>query len=175
MEDTGFIEIGRVIRTHGLRGEVSVAPATDLPFVLAEGLTVWFVPPPLRVRSAQVVSVRPGPKGPLIGFSGVEDIDTASTLRGTRLLARAEDVPDEPLDEEFDPVGLALDDVVHGPLGEIVELIVTGANDVWVVHGPYGEILVPDIEDVVLDFDEEARTVKVRLLPGLLPEESEDA
>jgi len=52
---------------------------------------------------------------------------------------------------------------------------VTGANDVWVVHGPYGEVLLPVIDDVVVSFDEDAETVMVTLLPGLLPEEAEEA
>ena len=57
-------------------------------------------------------------------------------------------------------------DEARGVLGEIVEVIVTGANDVWVVDGPFGEVLLPVIDDVVLDVDEEARTAQVRLLAG---------
>lgn len=152
-----------------------MAPATDLPFVFAEGLSVWFVPPPATVRSATVVSVRPGPKGPLVGFSGIEDIDAASALRGARILAHEADVAEPDEDEEFDPVGWRVRDVSHGELGEIVELIITGANDVWVVHGPFGEVLVPDIDDVVLGFDDDSETITVELLPGLLPEEAEEA
>ena len=69
------------------------------------------------------------------------------------------------------PLGLTVTDVMRGPLGEIVEVIVTGANDVWVLEGPLGEVLLPVIDDVVVSIDWEARTVTVSALDGLLPEE----
>lgn len=173
---TPFVPLGRIVKTHGLAGEVAVAPATDLPFVLPEGLKVWFVPPPtVGARSARVVSVRRGPKGPLLALDTVSDIDAASLLCGRELLAREEDLPDawHEVTDEFDPVGLTVRDEAHGVLGEVTEVIVTGANDVWVVDGPLGEVLLPVIDEVVLDVDDHARTADVRLLPGLLPD-SED-
>jgi 16S rRNA processing protein RimM len=62
-------------------------------------------------------------------------------------------------------------DARRGDLGRIEETIVTGANDVWVVHGSYGEILIPVIDEVVIEVDEDDRTVSVTLLPGLLEED----
>ena len=57
--------------------------------------------------------------------------------------------------------------------GIIVEVIVTGANDVWVVQGPFGEILIPVIDDVVLGVSEDDGVIVVRLLDGLMPGEGE--
>jgi 16S rRNA processing protein RimM len=54
-----------------------------------------------------------------------------------------------------------------------VEVILTGANDVWVVDGPFGEILIPVIDDVVLGTEPEGETIVVRLLDGLMPGEEE--
>lgn len=141
----------------------------DLPVASLVGLDCRFVPPPARVRSARVLSVRSGPKGPLFSLEGVDDITTADTLRGTTVLIRAEDLPD--LDEEFDPVGLQMIDETRGPIGEVRDVIVTGANDVWVIEGGrFGQVLVPVIDDVIVDVDEDAGTVTVRLLPGLIEE-----
>jgi 16S rRNA processing protein RimM len=53
----------------------------------------------------------------------------------------------------------------------VTDVIVTGANDVWVVEGRFGQVLVPDIDDVVGEIDEEAGTVSVTLLPGLIEDE----
>lgn len=171
MSESPFVPIGRVVKTHGLKGEVSVAVAAGPPFVLSEGLAVWFVPPaPGLPREATITSVRPGPKGPLAAFSGVSGIDAASRLVGREILARADDLPDEVLDEyESDMTGYSVTDVVHGSLGEVVETIVTGANDVWIVEGPLGEVLIPVIDDVVLEVDDVAEAISVRLLDGLLP------
>jgi 16S rRNA processing protein RimM len=167
-----FVPLGRVVRTHGLKGEVSVIPATDLPFLLPIGLEVRFVPPVPGVGPGRVESVRPGPKGPLVKVSGIDDIDAAARLVGTSMVTRTEDDPFQRPDEEPDPVGLTVVDEVRGELGTIADVIVTGANDVWVVRGGrFGEVLLPVIGDVVLDVDERARTAHVRLLPGLLEEE----
>lgn len=167
-----FVPLGRVARTHGLKGEVAVAPATDLPFLLPEGLRVWFVPPRPGVGAGAVEWVRPGPKGPIVKVSGIDDIDTAGKAVGATMVARAEDDPFERTEEEPDPVGLTVIDEARGELGAVTDVIFTGANDVWVVTGgPFGEVLVPVISDVVTDVDEEARVAHVRLLPGLIPED----
>ena len=173
-----YVPLGRVVKTHGLKGEVSVAPAADLPFVLPEGLEVWFVPPPSGARSGRVENVRRGPKGPLVKVSGIDDITAAHRLIGSQMIARADELPaiwsEEP-EVEFTAEGLIVTDVAHGLLGEVVEVIVTGANDVWVVEGPLGEVLLPVIDQVVLEIDEEAMTARVELLEGLLPGEGETA
>jgi 16S rRNA processing protein RimM len=168
MDADAFVEIGRVAKTHGLVGEVSVITTVDLPASRLVGLEVWFVPPPASLRSSKLLSVRSGPKGPLFALEGVADIATASTLRGLTVLARAADLPD--VEPEFDPVGFAVLDAERGSIGEVVDTIVTGANDVWVVEGPLGEVLIPVIDDVVLEVDEDARLIRVRLLPGLVEE-----
>jgi 16S rRNA processing protein RimM len=176
MSASTYVELGRVVKTHGLKGEVSVIVSADLPFALPEGLDVWFVPPPVRVRSGRIEGVRPGPKGPLVKISGVDDVDGAFALCGTEMLAKRADIPQEwfeKTEEEFDAEGMTVSDERRGVLGEVVETIVTGANDVWVVHGRYGEVLIPVIDDVVLEIDETAGQIRVRLLPGLLPEEGE--
>ena len=54
------------------------------------------------------------------------------------------------------------------PLGQVTEIIETGANYVYVVRGARGEILVPDTPEVVLDVDAEARQMTVRLIDGLV-------
>ena len=168
-----FVPLGRVVKTHGLKGEVSVMPAADLPFVLPVGLEVWFVPPPRGVRTGHIEDVRRGPKGPLVKVSGIDDITVAQLTVGSELIARIADLPaqwSEPAEESDEPLGLAVSDVERGPLGEIVEVIVTGANDVWVLEGPLGEVLLPVIDDVLVSIDWDARTAIVSALNGLLPE-----
>jgi len=172
MGPDAFVPLARVVKTHGIKGEVSVAPATDLPFVLPIGLQVWFVPPPAGVRAGRVESVRRGPKGPLVKVSGIDDLTTSHKLLGCSLMVREGDLPagwDE-VEEEFSAEGMRVDDVERGYLGEVVETIVTGANDVWVIEGPLGEVLLPVIDQVVVSIDEEARRITVRALDGLLPE-----
>ncbi len=164
-----FVPLGRVVKTHGLKGEVAVDPATDLPFLLPEGLKVWFVPPRDGAGPTTVESVRTGSKGPLVRLAGIHDISTAERLVGTTMVCGAKDDPFVREEEPPDPVGLAVADEERGDLGRVEDVIVTGANDVWVVRGRrFGEVLVPVIPDVVLEVDEDSRTARVRLLPGLV-------
>jgi 16S rRNA processing protein RimM len=67
-------------------------------------------------------------------------------------------------------VGCAVEDEERGSLGTIREVIATGANDVWVVRGDGDEVLLPVIDDVVVDVDAATRVIRVRLLPGLMEE-----
>lgn len=178
MTASAFVRLGRIVKTHGLNGEVAVAMATGLPVYIPTGVTVWFVPPPASVRSAAVAGTRPGPKGPLVTFSGVDGIDAARALCGTDMLANAADLPAQwtaPQQAEFAADGMTVVDAARGLLGTVQETIETGANEVWVVEGPYGEVLIPVIDDVVIGIDEASSTIDVRLLPGLLPEEDEPA
>jgi 16S rRNA processing protein RimM len=166
MDAQAFGPLGRVAKTHGLNGEVSVIMTVDLPVERLPGIEVWFVPPPAAFRTARITAVRPGPKGPLFAFDVVGDLTAAEALRGATILARRCDMP-EP-EEEFDPVGLEIIDEERGSIGTVTDVIVTGANDVWVLDGPLGEILIPVIDDVILDVDVDSGLVRVALLPGLI-------
>jgi 16S rRNA processing protein RimM len=171
-----FTPVGRIVKTHGLNGEVSFMAFSDASLDALCGLDVWVVPPSTEVRVARFESWRPGPKGPIVTLSGVDSIDAARTIVGRELLARTDSVPEaweQELEDDF--IGMRVNDAAHGDLGMIEDLIVTGANDVWVVSGPYGEVLIPVIDDVVLAVDHDAGSISVRLLPGLLPEEGENA
>jgi 16S rRNA processing protein RimM len=172
-----FTPVGRIVKTHGLKGEVSVLFESDASLDVLVGVEAWIVPPTPGLRSSRIAGVRPGPKGPIVSLDGVDSIDVARTLSGREILVRTEDVPDGWLfaEEGEDIIGFALVDEQHGDLGEITDVIVTGANDVWVVTGPRGEVLVPVIDEVVLDVDADSRAVRVRLLPGLLPGEAEES
>ncbi|MDR3686860.1 MAG: ribosome maturation factor RimM [Coriobacteriia bacterium] len=175
MAPAPFTALARVVKSHGLKGEVAVEPAADLPFVLPIGLEVWFVPPPAGVRTGLIENVRRGPKGPLVKVSGVDDIGVAQKLVGADIMVRSDQLPegwDEPVEAEDDPVGLTVTDAKRGDLGTIVEVIFTGANDVWVVEGPFGEVLLPVIDDVVRKIDWDAGSVAVTLLEGLLPDDA---
>ena len=166
MDAQEFGPLGRVAKTHGLNGEVSVIMTVDLPVERLPGLEVWFVPPPAAFRTARITAVRAGPKGPLFAFDVVRDLTASEALRGVIILAKVADLPE--VDESDDPVGLEVIDEKRGPIGHVTDVIVTGANDVWVGDGPFGEVLIPVIDDVILDIDEESGIVRISLLPGLI-------
>lgn len=172
MDDAPFVPVGRVVKPHGVQGEVSVAFAFGPPFELKPGSTVWAVPPSPGAGSLTVEQVRPGPKGPLVKLSGIDDRTGADLMRGRTLLVHRDSLPAGLDSEEPDLTGADVHDEEKGLLGRIEETLMTGANDVWIVRGErFGEVLIPVIDDVVLSVDHESRMVRVRLLPGLIEEE----
>ncbi len=172
MDDAPFVPVGRVVKVHGVKGEVSVAMAAGPPFSLPEGIPLWVVPPAGKPVPRVVERVRQGPKGPLVKLAGIDDRHGAEDLRDRTLVARPSDLPADYPDEPADETGMAVYDADRGFLGEVVDTIVTGANDVWVIDGgPFGEVLVPVIDDVVVEIDEERGRIDVTLLPGLIEEE----
>jgi len=167
-----FVRVGRVVKAHGLDGEFVLTPAHSLEPDALVGLDAWVVPPmDAGAVPHTITACRPASRGILLTLDGIDSSDQARTLAGRWLLASADAVPAVGADDD-DVTDYRVVDEVRGLLGAVRETIVTGANDVLVVDGgPFGEVLVPVIDDVVLDVDDAKRSISVRLLPGLLDED----
>lgn len=163
--------VARVGKTRGLEGEVTATAAGDLPFSVYEGLHVNVVPPSLHgKRELTVSSVEKGPGNTYrLRFEQVAGIEDAESIAGRYLLARTRDIAE--LAEGLPPleIGRRIVDERFGELGEITELIETPANDVWVVNGAHGEVLVPVIDEVVVEYpDDEAQPIRTHVMDGLI-------
>ncbi|WP_151525201.1 ribosome maturation factor RimM [Serinicoccus kebangsaanensis] len=160
--------VARVGKPHGLRGEVTVQVHTDDP-------AARFVP-------GASFATDPAPRGPLLltgvrrhqgvyllSFEGHTDRDAAEELRGTRLLVDDEG-ESEPGDDwrEEDLVGFAVSLPDGSHLGEVSALHVRPAQDLLEVRTTRGQVLVPFVEELVPEVDEDARRVVVDPPPGLL-------
>lgn len=173
MEDAtepSFLIIGQITKPHGVRGEVRVQPHTDLPQRFTWLETVYLDdkdPQPAVVDSARLHK-----NMVLLKLAGVDNRQAAEALRGKWVLVPEEDAI--PLEEGeyflYQLIGLAVHTDAGARLGELVEVIETPANNVFRVAGDSGEVLLPDIEEVVLEIDFENGRITVHLLPGLLPD-----
>ena len=133
-------------------------------------MRVALTPPALkRDRFCTVESVAETGDGDLVKFSGIDDLTAAEGISACFVLADAADL-------ELDPLTIAYDDLLgrtviddrFGGLGTIAEIMSTPANDVWVVNGGrYGEVLIPVIEQVVLDLPETG-DISVHCMDGLI-------
>lgn len=159
-----------MVKTHGTKGEVVAVPAGGLPPVLSAGLRVAVVPPALKGKRWHTVDdMETSPAGQLVSLSGIKSLGDASELAGKSLIAAEEDLPDDL--EMHDPQSLCGRDVVDGRLGllgQIEEVMVGPANDVWVVDGELGETLVPVVEEMLDGVDEDG-TIYVNIPVGLAP------
>lgn len=133
-------------------------------------MRVALTPPALkRDRFCSVESVSETGDGDLVKFSGIDDLTAAEGISGCFVLADADDIELDPLTSAYDDlIGRTVVDERYGELGSIVEIMSTPANDVWVVDGGQcGEVLIPVIEQVVLDLPDEG-AISVRCMDGLI-------
>ncbi len=162
-----FLAVGRVLRPHGVRGELLLATLTDFPDHLAEVKTVYLgddaAAHPLaaaRVHRGQLI----------IRLADVPDRDAADAFRGQLVQIKA--VAAAPLPPgtyyHHQLIGLAVVTDAGEPLGALSDVLETGANDVYVVTGPTREILLPAIRSVILTIDLPARQIIVHVPDGLL-------
>jgi 16S rRNA processing protein RimM len=162
------LAVGRVLRPHGVRGELRVEVLTDYPERLAEVKTLYLG---ATFRPYELVAARLHKQFVLLKLRDCDDRDAADALRGVALYVAIEDaIPledGEVYEHQLEGVHVVTEDGT--PLGEIVEVLsAPGANDVLVIHGARGELLVPVIEDVLLALDWDAAQLVIRPLPGLI-------
>lgn len=162
-----YLVVGFLRRAHGLRGEMIMDLHTDFPERLQNGrkLFVGEERKPMTLSGS-----RPHAKGMLVKFKGIETPEQAGELRNQWVYVRAADVPDLPEGKiyQHELFGYEVVDDQGNTLGELVEILETGANNVYVVRDPSGkEILLPAIPSVVLEIDAERRVMRVHLLEGL--------
>ena len=156
--------IGRVVRPHGVRGELVVEPYSELLDSLAAESSVE-----IADASHTVAGIRRHKGRALLKLSGVEDRDEAERFRGQELAIEVD--LSEPLPEgtyyRWQILGLEVVDESGKSLGSITEIIETGANDVYVVSEDAGQLLLPAIEDVILEVDLDLGRMRVSLPAGL--------
>jgi 16S rRNA processing protein RimM len=161
-----FFVVGRVLRAWGIRGDVKIAPFADRPEDFTQYRSVLVGPQRMLY---EVKSFRPYQGNWLLHLSGVESRNEAEALHGQEILIEAAQRPRQ-AGEFFarEVIGLKVRTIAGEDLGEVVEILVTGANDVYVVKGDRGEILLPARVEVIKNIDVEAGVMTVELLPGLL-------
>jgi 16S rRNA processing protein RimM len=162
-----YLVVGFLRRAHGVRGELIMDLHTDFPERLQSGrqLFVGDERKPMTLASA-----RSHAKGMLVRFEGIETPEEAGLFRNRWVYVRATDVPALPEGKiyQHELFGFNVFDEQGQRLGEVTEILETGANNVYVVRDETGrEILLPAIPSVILELDTDQRLMRVHLLEGL--------
>ena len=168
-----FLAVGQVVGVHGVRGELKVKLLTDDPqrFGLLE--RVYVGPDGAEPSPRRLEGHRPHKGHVLLRLEGCNDRNLAEAYRGWLIqVPREEAIPlEEGQYHEYQILGLQVRTVSGEDLGEIVEIIYTGANEVYVVEGTdpsRPQILIPAIKDVVVEVDLASGHLLVELPEGLL-------
>lgn len=181
MED--LLQVGVITTTHGVRGEVKVFPTTDdvRRFKKLKKVLLDTGKEHLELEISQVKFFK---NLVILKFKGIDNINDIEKYKGKSLLVTREHAVKCEKDEYFiaDLIGIEVVTEDGKQLGEITDVLQTGANDVYVVQvreaSPYvskvadkkKELLLPAIKECILDVNMEQRSMQVHLMPGLLEE-----
>ena len=161
-----YLEAGKIVTTHGIKGEIKIMPYTDYPELLCEfdRLFLGKNHEEINVERSRVF------KNMVIAkLEGYDTPEVAERLRNKILYMHRDDLE---LDEDTyfiqDLIGIEVSDADSGFVyGKITDVMQTGANDVYVVQGKDREYLIPAIPEVVITTDIDENTMTIRPLEGL--------
>jgi 16S rRNA processing protein RimM len=166
---TTRIELGKVVKAHGTKGEVKVLPFSG---VVEDLLAMTEVE--LRHNGKTDVfkleRIRPQGRLAIIQLAGIADRNMAEELVGSEVWGDEELLPELDADEFYwhEMEGLEVETAAGRRLGRVQSLLATGAHDVLVITDGSNEYLVPAIKEVMLSLDKEAGVLVIDPPPGLL-------
>jgi 16S rRNA processing protein RimM len=166
-----YIRIGKILNTQGNRGALRILPLTDYPERFQETGRVLVSINGSR-REYHIEEAYPHKKFIIVKFKEVEDMDAAVKLKGGLLEVTRDELVSLPQDSYyiFDIIGLTVDAPGGERLGEITDVLQTGANDVYVVETGGKPLLIPALKQVVKEIDLAGRRMVVELPEGLVEE-----
>lgn len=158
-----YLTIGKLRRTHGLKGDLLMDVLTDNPESITSGLPVFVGPKhkPMKIIRARSIS-----KAMIIGFEGFTDCDQAAILRNQEVAIKTTEA--KSLEEgrfyHHEIIGMQVMDETGNLIGIVSEIVTTGANDVYVVKPVEGnEILIPAVKDFIKKIDPVDKRMVVQL------------
>lgn len=171
-----WFNVGKIVNTHGLKGEVRVISTTDFPDLRYQiGNTLTFFSEnntnekPLTIRTH-----RKHKNFDLLSFEGYDNVSEVEPLKGGTLKISEDQLGEEELNEnEFyyhEIIGCEVFSENGEKIGVVEEILSPGANDVWVVRKDSDKKLayIPYIESVVKNVDIPVKKITIHLLEGLI-------
>ncbi len=165
-----YLEIGRIVGTHGIMGEMRVECWCDSPAFVAQFKHLYFE----QGKEKLEVKARPHKNIALVKIKGIDTIEAAEILRGKVLYMRRRDAKlEKGVHFVQDLVGLEIRDAdtdkVYGTLTDVLK---TGANDVYELKDEQGKAYyIPVIEDVVKKIAPEKGYVLITPMKGIFDDE----
>ena len=166
-----YLKVGKIVNTHALQGEVRIISNSDFKDERFKKGSELFIDFNGELVPVIVKSHRVNKNFDLLKFVDLYHINDVEKYKGCEILVDTKHL--STLDEEefyfHEIIGCVVKTTDGDPLGEIVDIIQTGANDVWVIQRK-GEkdLLIPYIEDVVKGVDIENKSVLINLIEGLI-------
>jgi 16S rRNA processing protein RimM len=165
--------IGKIVAPFGIRGEMKVRSLSDIPNRFAKLDSVHIAP---GYTHYPIESIRPY-KGEmlLLKLGRVDDANVAETLRNCDLCIPLDELAKLPPDSYYqhDILGLRVMTLSAQEIGPIIDIMITGSNDVYVVKATNGkQILIPAVKEVIKQVDLIRRVMYIDPIKGLLDDEA---
>lgn len=158
-----FLEAGKVVNTHGIRGEVKITPWTNSAEDFCELEILYIDEVPIKLLGARVH------KNSIIArLDGINSVDDAVRLKNKTVFADRRDI-ELPKGEHFiqDIIGIDVFDADSGDkIGTVKDILPLPGGNVYEISGER-TILVPAVEEFIIETDIDAGTMKVRLIEGM--------
>ncbi|KRL04685.1 ribosome maturation factor RimM [Liquorilactobacillus oeni] len=166
-----YYEVGRIINTHGIKGEVKLTITTDFAAErFQKGVRLYIEDQKEQPIEVKLQTIRRQKQFYLLGFSGYDSISQVENFKGRKLMVAQEDQQKLSVGNYYyrQIVGLDVWDEKNNQLGVVKEILNFGANDIWVVERPHKkDLLLPAIQDVIKKVDLENGKIEIELLDGL--------
>lgn len=164
------LQVGVISSTHGVRGEVKVFPTTDDVTRFKKLKEVILVTEKTE-KILKITSVKFFKQFAILKFEGIDTLNDVEVYKGASLFVDRKNAVKLQKDEYFiaDLIDLKVVDEKENELGTLVDVMQTGANDVYIVKNEDGkELLFPAIKECILDIDFKAQKMTVHVMDGLL-------
>ena len=166
------LKVGKIVNTHSLKGEIKVISSTDFEEErFKKGSKLLITRGNQLIREVVVQSYRNHKNFLLVKFEGIDSVEEAEKLKNLQIKIDSDEVGELEENEFYfhEIIGCQVFDENDRNLGEIIDILTPGANDVWVIKGEEGkEILIPYIEDVVKQIDITNKKVNIEVMEGLI-------
>ncbi len=162
MEKQQYIEAGKIVNTHGVRGEVKIQVWLDSPEFLRRFKTIYIDAKPVKMLSARVH------KGFVIAvLEGVDDINAAMSLKNKTVhIDRADAKLGKGEYFLCDIIGARVENESGELIGVLEDILETPASSVYIVRGE-SEHMIPAVPEFILKTDAEQGVITVRLIEGM--------
>jgi 16S rRNA processing protein RimM len=165
-----MVLVGKIQGTHGIKGQLRVVPFAGDASSISQLKKLTVKSPAGAMEEFSVVAAKPHGNRVILTLKEFDNINQVLHLVGREIYADREGLPELPPDEFYwsDLLGLDVETEEGEALGKLVDIIETGANDVYVVQKDGREVLIPALDDIVLAVDLAVRKMTVSLPEGLL-------
>jgi 16S rRNA processing protein RimM len=167
--------IGRVIKTHGIKGKVKVDYFGEDLHRFSLYREIFIEGEKDRPRAYEVLEAIPQPPRLILKLKGIEKVEEAEPLIGKEIFIKREALLELEKGEYYwmDILGMEVETQAGKRIGKVMEIFPTGAHDVYVVEGKRGEILLPATEEVIQSIDLKRGVMTVIRMEGLWEDEDE--